>query len=57
LTQGGEGNGLFPLLVRRPRLLWVYLYSSGLARLYRVGGSPLQKARLACRAFLNFMRT
>ncbi|HEY5999172.1 MAG TPA: radical SAM protein [bacterium] len=68
---------LFPLLVRRPRLLesrtwmrllfalptpalrlfWVYLYSTALARLYRVGGSPVQKARFAWRAFLNFMRT
>lgn len=44
-----------PMFVLRPS--WVYLYSSGLARLYRVEGSPLQKARLAFRAFTNFLRT
>jgi radical SAM superfamily enzyme YgiQ (UPF0313 family) len=48
---------LFSLPIAALRLFWVYQYSSGLARLYRVGGSPLQKARLALRAFLNFMRT
>ena len=48
---------LFSLPIMVLRLLWVYRYSSGLARLYRVGGSPLQKARFAMRAFLNFMRT
>lgn len=48
---------LFSLPIVVLRLLWVYLYSSGLARLYRVEGSPFQKVRFAVRAFLNFMRT
>lgn len=48
---------LFSLPLRVLRPLWVYLYSAGLARLYRVGGSPLQRARLAARAFVNFLRT
>jgi radical SAM superfamily enzyme YgiQ (UPF0313 family) len=44
-----------PLLALRP--FWVWQYAAGLARLYRVEGTPLQKARLAGRAFLNFLRT
>jgi hypothetical protein len=48
---------LFSLPVSLLRPLWVWRYSSALARLYRVEGPPLRRARLAGRAFLNFLRT
>jgi hypothetical protein len=44
-----------PLWLLRP--LWVYVYSSRLAKLYKVKGPLHLKLRLAFRAFKNFLRT